>query len=240
MTEEPVRFGVMLPTFADEPSEAFAVARKAEELGLDGVFVYDHLWPMGRPDRPALAPFPILGALSCVVRGVQLGTLVARVGLVPEAMLVGQFLALHRLAPGRVIAAIGTGDHLSFNENNAYGVAPDPAQDRRAAVGRCAAALLDHGLQVWIGGRSRATIAVAEATGAVPNLWQAGAAEVAVQASRTAVSWAGMAGPPDPGESRGQAVQAQVRALVGAGASWLVFGWPVDLLQLSQVASSLR
>ena len=58
-----MRVGVTLPTFRDD-TLALDVARRAEELGLDGVFVFDHLWPMGAPERPALSAFPMLGAIA--------------------------------------------------------------------------------------------------------------------------------------------------------------------------------
>ena len=109
-------------------------------VGVDGLFCYDHIWPMGQPDRPALAPFPILGALATRfaprdgLAGPFVGSLVARVGLVPDDVLFEQFVALHRLAPGRVVAALGTGDHLSAAENRAYGIEYPPASARRTAM----------------------------------------------------------------------------------------------------------
>ena len=59
-----MKVGVTLPQFGDEADAALAAARRAEELGLDGVFCFDHLWPMGRPGRPALSPEPLLGAMA--------------------------------------------------------------------------------------------------------------------------------------------------------------------------------
>src|SRR5271170_7936087 len=106
-----MRTGVVLPTFRDRPDAAFAAATAAVTAGVDGVFCYDHIWPIGQRERPALAPFPLLGALATMLGppsrpggGPYLGTLVARVGLVPTAVLGAQFVALERLAPGRVIA----------------------------------------------------------------------------------------------------------------------------------------
>ena len=58
----------------------------------------------------------------------------ARVGLVPDAVLAAQFTALARLAPGRVIAGLGTGDRLSEEENRAYGIPFAPAAERRAEL----------------------------------------------------------------------------------------------------------
>ena len=131
-----IRTGVVLPTFRDTPDEAFAAAEAAVAAGVDGLFCYDHLWPMGQPERPALAPFPLLGALATrlAVRpggdGPFLGTLVARVGLVPGEVLAAQFSALEHLAPGRVIAGLGIGDRLSVEENRAYGIAFPAAAER--------------------------------------------------------------------------------------------------------------
>ena len=53
-----IRTGVVLPTFRETPDDALEAARLAFASGVDGVFCYDHIWPMGEPDRPALAPFP--------------------------------------------------------------------------------------------------------------------------------------------------------------------------------------
>jgi len=235
------RVGVMLPTFRHTPADAIAIAMEAERLGLDGVFVYDHLWPMGSPERPALAPFPLLGALAASTSGVSLGPLVARVGIVPDETLVAQFAALHELAPGRVIAALGTGDRLSFDENRAYGLPPESAPERRAAVRRCARTLLDLGVTVWVGGNASATVAIAEEVGAVPNLWQATPERVAAQANRSEVTWAGMA---RPGGLREDLDADELTAIAGrlarAGASWLVFGWPVRLAELAAAAHLVR
>ena len=103
-----MRTGVVLPLFRDTPDAAFAAASAAVAAGVDGLFCYDHIWPLGQPERPALAPFPVLGALATRLgppreagEGPFLGTLVARVGLVPNAVLAAQFTALDRLAPGR-------------------------------------------------------------------------------------------------------------------------------------------
>jgi len=59
-----MRTGVILPSFRADADAAFAAAGQAAAAGLDGVFCYDHLWPMGQPERPALAPFPLLAAIA--------------------------------------------------------------------------------------------------------------------------------------------------------------------------------
>jgi alkanesulfonate monooxygenase SsuD/methylene tetrahydromethanopterin reductase-like flavin-dependent oxidoreductase (luciferase family) len=232
-----MRTGIVLPTFRDTPDEAFAVADEAVAAGVDGLFCYDHIWPMGQPERPALAPFPILGALATrygAGRAPFLGTLVARVGLVPNAVLAAQFVALEHLAPGRIIAGLGTGDRLSEEENLAYGIPFPPAAVRRAELVELARDLVGEGLIVWIAGGPAARTEEARAAGAVLNVWDADPALVAERTTGTdgddgtdgtdgiVVSWAG---PPPAAEPP---LAERLEALERAGATWAVFGWPID------------
>jgi alkanesulfonate monooxygenase SsuD/methylene tetrahydromethanopterin reductase-like flavin-dependent oxidoreductase (luciferase family) len=231
-----MRVGVVLPTFREDATGALAVADSAEAAGVDGVFCYDHLWPLGQPERPALAPFPVLATIARRCPNLHVGTLVARIGLVPDDVLVSQFAALAALAPDRVVAGLGTGDHLSAPENEAYGVPPGSARERRQAVGRCALAVGDLGIPVWIGGASRPTRAVAEAVGAAVNLWNATPNEVRQQAVRTEVTWGGpvpQALPPAPPAPRvlddRPVLTRLLDELADAGATWAVFAWPAPL-----------
>ena len=45
-----IRTGVVLPTFRDTPDAAFAAAAEAVDAGIDGLFCYDHIWPLGHGD----------------------------------------------------------------------------------------------------------------------------------------------------------------------------------------------
>lgn len=229
----PVRVGVTLPTFRTE-DVAVDGARRAEALGLDGVFVFDHLWPLGRPDRPALAAFPVLGAVAAATDAVAVGPLVARVGLVPDAVMVARFRALAGLAPGRVVAGIGTGDTKSAAENLAYGIPLGTAAERRRSLAECAAVLRGDGLPVWVGGGAPATVAVAAATGAAANLWDADAAAVARQAAVTEVTWGG----PVPEDAEG--IVGVLGPLAAAGATWVVCAWPSSLGAVAEAAAVLR
>jgi alkanesulfonate monooxygenase SsuD/methylene tetrahydromethanopterin reductase-like flavin-dependent oxidoreductase (luciferase family) len=230
-----MRTGIVLPTFRDTPDEAFAAAEAAAEAGVDGVFCYDHIWPIGQPERPALAPFPVLGALASRLApdgdgngGPFLGTLVARVGLAPQAVLAAQFVALEHLAPGRVIAGLGTGDRLSEEENRAYGIPYGSAAERRTEVVTLGRELVDAGLTVWIAGGTAGRTEEASAVGAAINVWDADPALVAERSAVDGieVTWAG----PPPAAT--PPLADRVRELYNAGASWVIFGWPVDLEEL--------
>ena len=239
-----IRTGIVLPTFRDTPDEAFAAAAEAVEAGVDGLFCYDHIWPLGQPERPALAPFPILGALAGRhppradrVDGPFLGTLVARVGLAPNDVLAAQFVALNHLAPGRVIAGLGTGDKMSEQENRAYGIPYPTAAERRAEMVSLGRRLIDDGLTVWIGGGTVGRRDEAHAAGAALNLWDAEAAVVAehcAYADGIEVTWAG------PPPAAMPALGKRVSALKEAGATWVIFGWPVDLDELVAAARDAR
>jgi alkanesulfonate monooxygenase SsuD/methylene tetrahydromethanopterin reductase-like flavin-dependent oxidoreductase (luciferase family) len=227
-----IRTGIVLPTFRDTPDAAFAAATEAVEAGIDGVFCYDHIWPLGEPERPALAPFPVLGALAARIPprtdgrgGPFLGTLVARIGLAPNDVLAAQFVALNHLAPGRVIAGLGTGDKMSEQENLAYGIPYPTAAERRAEMVSLGRQLIDAGVTVWIAGGAAGRTDEARAAGAALNLWDAEAAVVAERcayADGIEVTWAGP--PPVAMPPLGE----RVRALYEAGATWVIFGWPVD------------
>jgi len=238
-----MRTGVVLPTFRDRPDDAFAAATEAVAAGVDGLFCYDHIWPLGQPERPALAPFPVLGALATRLGppraggdGPFLGTLVARVGLAPNAVLAAQFGALERLAPGRVIAGLGTGDRMSEEENRAYGIPFPPAAARRAQLVELGRELVASGLTVWVAGGTAGRTEEARAAGAVLNVWDAAPALVAERSSGpdgVEVTWAG---PPPTGSPP---LAEMVRALHEAGATWAVFGWPVDVEALVAAARAV-
>jgi hypothetical protein len=233
-----IRTGVVLPTFRDTPEDALETAAQAFAAGVDGVFCYDHIWPMGQPERPALAPFPLLGALAAIPApttaggGPYYGTLVARVGLVPSDVLLAQFIALANVAPGRIIAALGTGDRLSEAENRAYGIPYPSAAERRADMAELARTLRERGLTVWVAGGPAARVTEALEAGVALNLWDADPALVTTRAhgpDAVEVTWAG----PPPS---GVAVADKVADLARAGATWAIFGWPVDLDALAAAA----
>ena len=207
-----MKLGVLLPTFRGGVDDAFVLADEAAGSALDGVFAYDHLWPMGSPRRPSLAPFPLLAAIARRHDGLIVGPLVARVGLVSTDHLVGEFTTLERLAPGRVVAALGAGDHLSAPENEAYGLAPQSPDERRDQMREAALALAPV-MPVWFGAGATATNDVARELGATLNLWDASVERVAEEALNGPVNWAGPA-PED--------LAARLDALAGAGATWAI------------------
>lgn len=217
-----MRLGLILPTFRDDADDALALAGEAEAAGLDGVFAFDHLWPIGEPERPALAPFPVLAAVASRTERLAVGPLVARIGLVGTATLVARFATLAALAPGRVIAALGTGDRLSVGEEIAYGLPALDAADRRSLLAEAydALATLDPAMPRWCGGGGEGTIDVARRHGAEVNLWRATPERIRDASSEGPVNWSG---------PLGEDAAGTLDALAAAGATWAVSMTPTSL-----------
>jgi hypothetical protein len=240
-----MKVGITLPVFRHDAATAIRVARHAEAAGVDGVFVFDHLWPLGQPERPALACLPQLGALAVETERVVLGPLVARVGLVPDVVLVHALSTVGRQAPGRLVAPLGTGDAANRDENLAYGRPFPPPEERVATLRSCAALLAAEGVPVWVGGRSRRMRRVAADVGGW-NAWGTDAVTFASEASEvaalnpaTVLTWGGqvLVGRDErqlsaklehhgdrPGLIRGTVagLEDHLAALASAGAVWAV------------------
>lgn len=237
-----MKLGLVVPSFREDPAAPLAAARAAEDAGLDGVFVLDHLWPIGRPGGPALSAFPLLGAIAAETSTIRIGTLVARVGLVPDAVLVHQLRTLDDVSGGRLVAGVGAGDRLSAPENEAFGVPVAPAAERLAAVEQVAGELLAGGTEVWVGGRSPGVREICRRTGATLNVWSATSDELANEAADVEpapTTWGGMVAMAEGDDvavasiaDRGDraevlagsppTVASGLRALRDAGATWAV------------------
>jgi len=219
-----LRIGVTLPTFSREATPALDAARTAETLGLHGVFVFDHLWPMGDPTRPALSQYPMVAAVLTATERIRVGSLIARFGLLPDEVVLASLGGLAAIGGNRLIAAIGTGDAASADENDRLGIAYRSASWRRQSVLNAAVGLLGAGIECWVGAGASATNDLARAAGATLNFWGADLDVVRREVSRgTPVTWAG------PLPKDGRAAAETLRGLADAGVTWAVWGWPSSL-----------
>ena len=219
-----MKVGLLLPTFRSTATDALEVAKKSAQSGIDGVFAYDHLWPMGSPERPALAPFPLLARVASEQPTLTVAPLVARVGLFGTEHLVSLFRSLHTVAPGRVIGALGTGDRLSEAENVAYGIESKSADERRQMMAETAQ-LLRGDMPIWIGAGAERTNDLARSLGAELNFWNIEATQLKSHAAEGPVNWAGNA--------RAD-LAVQLDELCDAGATWAVFSPGTDISALKE------
>ena len=230
-----MRVGVTLPQFRDDADTALAAARTAESLGIDGAFVFDHLWPMGQPGRPALSSGPLLGALVAATSTIHVGTLVSRIGLLADDVLIDVLCGVDALCGGRFIAGIGTGDKLSREENDAYGIPFELADIRRQRLASVATAVAGAGIPVWIGGGRPEMVALARMTGAAINVWQVGADRIRPLVEQgVEVTWGGPVG-----DTLGEATDTLAR-VAAAGATWAVCAWPESLEVVAEAAATVR
>jgi alkanesulfonate monooxygenase SsuD/methylene tetrahydromethanopterin reductase-like flavin-dependent oxidoreductase (luciferase family) len=184
--------GTTIPQFSADAEGAIATAVRAEALGLDGVFVFNHLSKIGDPEGPALDCFPLLASIAQETTRIRLGPLVARVGLLPDAVLVHTLTTLQRMVGDRLVAAIGAGDHLSASENLAFGLAYPRAALRLTAVEGVCRSLRTAGVETWAGGRSPGIRRIARAVADALNVWEATPAEVAAEGEgMPRVTWGG-------------------------------------------------
>ena len=132
MTDRAPKVGLVLPMFSTDAGAVLDAAREAEALGFDGVFGFDHLFPIGGPAHgPTFECFTMLAAAGAVTSRVAVGTMVTRVGLRPAGMLAKQAVGLDHVTGGRAILAIGTGDRLSDGEHRTFGFPIEPPAVRR-------------------------------------------------------------------------------------------------------------
>jgi alkanesulfonate monooxygenase SsuD/methylene tetrahydromethanopterin reductase-like flavin-dependent oxidoreductase (luciferase family) len=193
-----MRLGLVLPMFVADPDRPVAFARRAEELGYDGVFAFDHLMPLGGPaDGPALECFATLAGVAASTERIAIGTLVARASLRPPGVLAKQAASVHAMAGGRLILTIGTGDELSRREHEAFGIPFLGPRERRAQLEQTVAAVaaLLRG-QPWPGGdtvrpMTGPLLPPVQPREPVP-VWVGGTSEAAVDsAARLADGWNG-------------------------------------------------
>ncbi len=118
-----VLLGTTLPQFTDDVDRFVNGARRAEQLGLDSVWFFDHLWPLtGGKHRSVFECWTALAWLAESTERIRLGTLVTRSSLRHPAVLAKMAATVGAIAPGRVTIAIGSGDEASRDENESYGI----------------------------------------------------------------------------------------------------------------------
>jgi probable F420-dependent oxidoreductase len=108
-----LRVGVQLPEVEREVRwpEYVAMARAAEEVGFDSIWVGDHLLYRGdgRVERGPWEAWTLLAGLAAVTDRVRLGPLVACVGFHSPAMLAKMAATVDEISGGRLVAGLGAG-----------------------------------------------------------------------------------------------------------------------------------
>lgn len=176
-----VRIGITVTTFVADPGVPLEISRAAEDAGLDGVFVFDHLYGLGsQQQRPALECTSLMGAIAATTRKIAIGSLVARVTIRPAASLVAALATVSRISTdsegnNRLIAGLGTGDEATNDEDLSFGVTTKltgPATEERLDLLRTnVAATRRAGLRTWVGGSSAQVRDIASSQADGWNQW---------------------------------------------------------------------
>jgi probable F420-dependent oxidoreductase len=128
----PLRFGVQLPEVEREVRwpELVAMARTAEEVGFDSIWVGDHLLYRGdgRPERGPWDAWTALSALAASTERVYLGPLVACAAFHPPGILARMAATIDEISGGRFVLGIGAG--WNRTEFDAFGIDYDGRASR--------------------------------------------------------------------------------------------------------------
>ncbi|HEU0237372.1 MAG TPA: TIGR03560 family F420-dependent LLM class oxidoreductase [Candidatus Limnocylindrales bacterium] len=138
-----MRIGITLPQGCDreylglEPGRAWErtveVAREADELGFESLWLYDHFQVDPPPEEaPIFEPFVELSALAVVTGRARLGHLVLAAAYRNAALTAKMISTLDVVAGGRVELGIGAG--WKEDEWLAYGYGFPPAPERLAIL----------------------------------------------------------------------------------------------------------
>jgi alkanesulfonate monooxygenase SsuD/methylene tetrahydromethanopterin reductase-like flavin-dependent oxidoreductase (luciferase family) len=130
-----MRIGVQLPEVERVVRwpEYLAMARAAEEVGFDALYVGDHLLYRegdGRAERAPWEAWTLLAALAAVTERVDLGPLVACTAFHPPAVLAKMAATLTEVSAGRFVLGLGAG--WNEDEFRAFGIPYDKRVSRFA------------------------------------------------------------------------------------------------------------
>ena len=146
MSGRPLRVGVQLPEVEREVpfAEVLAMARAAEAVGLDSIWLGDHLLydlPVG--PRGPWEVWTSLAAIAAVTERVLLGPLVASTSFHAPAMLAKLAATVDGIADGRLVLGLGAG--WNRREYTAFGFPYDRRVDRFAEAFTIVRTLLAEG-----------------------------------------------------------------------------------------------
>jgi F420-dependent oxidoreductase-like protein len=101
--------GVYLPQMGFTYAELLHRARRCEDLGIDSLWLYDHLYGPGVPDYPSLEAWTLATALLSNTERIQVGHMVLCNQFRHPAVLAKMATTLDQISTGRLQLGIGSG-----------------------------------------------------------------------------------------------------------------------------------
>jgi probable F420-dependent oxidoreductase len=126
------RFGIQLPEVEREVRwpELAAMARTAEAVGFDSIWVGDHYLYRGegRPERGPWEAWSVLAGLAAITQRIRLGPLVACLNYHHPAVLAKTAVTVDEVSGGRLVLGVGAG--WNRTEFDAFGIPFDHRASR--------------------------------------------------------------------------------------------------------------
>jgi alkanesulfonate monooxygenase SsuD/methylene tetrahydromethanopterin reductase-like flavin-dependent oxidoreductase (luciferase family) len=129
----PHRYGVFLPLVGLEWTQLRERVLEIEALGYGSVWLDDHFWFPGAPDRDHLEVWTVLSALAAVTHRIALGPLVLAQSFRSPGLLGKMSASLSQVAGGRLQLGLGAG--WMEEEYRAYGYELPPPRERVDQLG---------------------------------------------------------------------------------------------------------
>ncbi|MCV7279566.1 LLM class flavin-dependent oxidoreductase [Mycolicibacterium flavescens] len=101
--------GVYLPQMGFTYEQLLHRTRRCEDLGIDSVWLYDHLYGPGVPDYPSLEAWTLATALLSDTERIDIGHMVLCNQFRHPVVLAKMATTLDQIAPGRLQLGIGSG-----------------------------------------------------------------------------------------------------------------------------------
>ncbi|MGH7821031.1 MAG: LLM class flavin-dependent oxidoreductase, partial [Candidatus Binatia bacterium] len=107
----PVEIGVYLPQVGLAWEELRARVAECDRLGIDSVWLMDHLYPPALPKIPSFEAWTAATALAAATERVRIGHLVLANGFRHPALLAKMAITLDHVSGGRFDLGIGSGSY---------------------------------------------------------------------------------------------------------------------------------
>ena len=136
----PLRSGLFVPIFDDlaDPAVVARLSAEAEEVGWDGIFLWDHVrWR--KPVLEVADAWITLAAIATATQAIRLGPMVTPLARRRPVKVARETATLDRLSGGRLTLGVGLGSDRSGNELSITG---EELDDRRRA------GMLDEALEI--------------------------------------------------------------------------------------------